>query len=57
MSKGLRKFHTFPRPRDSGIVFSINRNRMDEAQWQEDAATAGEWIQYIELWPADSYND
>ncbi|MBA3961568.1 MAG: hypothetical protein H0X40_06675 [Chthoniobacterales bacterium] len=38
-----------------GIVFTINRNRMDEAQLQEDAATAGEWIQYIELWPADSY--
>ncbi|MBA3544753.1 MAG: hypothetical protein H0T83_09995 [Chthoniobacterales bacterium] len=38
-----------------GIVFSINRNRMDEAKLNEDAATAGEWIQYIELWPADSY--
>ncbi len=39
----------------AGIVFSINRNRMDEAQPNEDPATAGEWIQYIELWPADSY--
>lgn len=38
-----------------GIVFSINRNRMDEAKLNEDAATAGEWIQYIELWPADTY--
>jgi hypothetical protein len=38
-----------------GIVFSINRNRMDEAQSNEDPATAGKWIQYIELWPADSY--
>ena len=38
-----------------GIVFSINCNRMDEAQPNEDPATAGEWIQYIELWPADSY--
>ncbi len=33
---------------------SFNRNRMDEAQPNEDA-TAGEWIQYIEFWPADSY--
>ena len=39
----------------AGIVFSINRNRMDEAQLNEDPATAGEWIEYIELWPADSY--
>lgn len=38
-----------------GIVFSINRNRMDEAKPNEDAESAGEWIQYIELWPADSY--
>jgi hypothetical protein len=38
-----------------GIVFSINRNRMDEAKPNEDAETAGEWIQYIELWPANSY--
>jgi hypothetical protein len=38
-----------------GIVFSINRNRMDEEKPNEDAETAGEWIQYIELWPADSY--
>jgi hypothetical protein len=38
-----------------GIVFSINRNRMDEAQLNEDATAAGEWIQYIELWPSDSY--
>ncbi len=38
-----------------GIVFSINRNRMDEEKLNEDAATAGEWIQYIELWPADTY--
>jgi hypothetical protein len=28
---------------------------MDEAQSNEDPATAGKWIQYIELWPADSY--
>jgi hypothetical protein len=38
-----------------GIVFSINRHRMDEAKPNEDAESAGEWIQYIELWPADSY--
>lgn len=38
-----------------GIVFSVNRNRMDEARPNEDPTTAGEWIQYIELWPADSY--
>lgn len=38
-----------------GIVFTINRNRMDEAKPNEDAESAGEWIQYIELWPADSY--
>jgi hypothetical protein len=38
-----------------GVVFSINRNRMDEAKPNEDEESAGEWIQYIELWPADSY--
>jgi hypothetical protein len=38
-----------------GVVFSINRNRMDEAKPNEDEKSAGEWIQYIELWPADSY--
>lgn len=38
-----------------GVVLSINRNRMDEAKLNEDTASAGEWIQYIELWPADIY--
>jgi hypothetical protein len=39
-----------------GIVLSISRNRMDEAQPGEDRTTAGEWIQYIELWPAKGYS-
>ncbi|MGI8432241.1 MAG: hypothetical protein ACR2MW_08135 [Chthoniobacterales bacterium] len=38
----------------NGMVLSINRNRMDEAQPNGDPVTAGEWIQYIELWPADT---
>jgi hypothetical protein len=39
-----------------GMVLDINRKRMDDAQSGEDPATAGEWIQYIDLWPAKSYS-
>ncbi len=39
-----------------GMVLDINRNRMDEERPGEDRSTAGEWIQYIELWPAKSYS-
>jgi hypothetical protein len=38
-----------------GMVLVINRNRMDEERPGEDRSTAGEWIQYIELWPAKGY--
>ncbi|MGH9409165.1 MAG: hypothetical protein ACRD1V_06900, partial [Vicinamibacterales bacterium] len=31
------------------MVLSINRKRMDEEQPGEDPATAGEWIQYVDL--------
>jgi hypothetical protein len=37
------------------MVLSIDRNRMDEAVSGEDAATAGEWIQYVNLWPKSDY--
>ncbi len=39
-----------------GMVLDINRNRMDEEKPGEDRATAGEWIQYVELWPAKDYS-
>jgi hypothetical protein len=38
-----------------GVVLSISRNRMDDARPDEDPATAGEWIQYIDLWTAADY--
>jgi hypothetical protein len=38
-----------------GMVLDIERNRMDEERPGEDARTAGEWIQYIELWPRKDY--
>lgn len=37
------------------VVLDIRRKRMDDAKAGEDSATAGEWIQYIELWPAKSH--
>ena len=39
-----------------GVVLDISRNRMDEARADEDRSVAGEWIQYIELWPAKGYS-
>lgn len=38
-----------------GIVIDISRNRMDDAKAGEDPTTAGEWIQYIALWPQKTY--
>lgn len=38
-----------------GMVLDISRKRMDDANPGEDLATAGEWIQYIDLWPAKGY--
>ena len=37
------------------MVLSINRKRMDEAKPGEDAGTAGEWIQYVDLWARKEY--
>jgi hypothetical protein len=39
-----------------GIVLDIRRKRMDDAKAGEDLATAGEWIQYIELWASKTYS-
>lgn len=39
-----------------GMVLDISRNRMDEEKPGEDRTKAGEWIQYIELWPAKGYS-
>lgn len=38
------------------MVLDINRNRMDDPKAGEDSATAGEWIQYIQLWSARTYS-
>ncbi len=38
-----------------GMVLDIERNRMDEERPGEDAKTAGDWIQYIEMWPRKDY--
>jgi hypothetical protein len=42
--------------RKEEMVLVINRNRMDEAKAGEDEQTAGEWIQYVELWPVKDYS-
>lgn len=39
-----------------GMVLDVERNRMDDEKPGEDRATAGEWIQFIELWPAKDYS-
>jgi len=39
-----------------GIVLTISRKRMDDEKPGEDSLTAGEWIQYIDLWPAKTYS-
>jgi hypothetical protein len=38
-----------------GVVLSISRKRMDDEKAGEDTVTAGEWIQYIDLWPAKTF--
>jgi hypothetical protein len=37
------------------MILSIARNRMDDAQPGEDDKTAGQWIQYVELWPQQEF--
>ncbi len=39
-----------------GVVLDISRKRIDDERPGEDAATAGEWIQYIDLWAAKNYS-
>jgi hypothetical protein len=39
----------------SGIILRIETRRMDDPAAGEDAATSGEWIQFIELWSASGY--
>jgi hypothetical protein len=39
-----------------GTVLTISRKRMDDEKPGEDSLTAGEWIQYIDLWPAKTYS-
>ena len=39
----------------NGIVLDIGTRRMDDEAPGEDAATAGRWIQFVELWPRDDY--
>jgi len=38
-----------------GMVLDIGRRRMDDPVEGEDGATAGEWIQTVDLWPHDDY--
>ena len=37
------------------MVLDIGTRRMDDAAPGENAATAGRWIQFIDLWPHDDY--
>ena len=37
------------------VVLAIERKRMDDPTPGEDAATAGEWIEYIDLWQRADY--
>ena len=39
-----------------GVVLNIGRKRMDDATAGEDTATAGAWIQYIQLWSAKTWS-
>ena len=39
----------------NGMVLDIGTRRMDDAAPGENAATAGRWIQFIDLWPHDDY--
>jgi hypothetical protein len=38
-----------------GIVFDIGARRMDDPKDGEDKATAGEWIQTVDLWAHDDF--
>jgi len=39
-----------------GTVLHIESRRMDDSKPDEDVATAGEWIQYIELWERSNFS-
>jgi len=39
----------------NGIILDIGTRRMDDAAPGENAATAGRWIQFVDLWPRDDY--
>ena len=39
----------------NGMVLDIGTRRMDDAAPGEDPATAGRWIQFVDLWPRDDY--
>lgn len=39
----------------NGITLDIESRRMDDEVEGEDKATAGEWIQYVEVWAKDNY--
>ncbi len=62
MSRGYQRLHggatRGPEGRSwlkDGMVLDVEEKRMDDAQPGEDPATAGEWIQYIEIWPQKDY--
>ncbi len=38
-----------------GMVLDVESRRVDDEQPGEDPTTAGEWIQYIEVWPRKDY--
>lgn len=38
-----------------GMVLDVESKRMDDEQPGENPATAGEWIQFIDLWPQKAY--
>jgi hypothetical protein len=38
-----------------GMVLDIESKRMDDEKLGENPRTAGEWIQFIELWPSKDY--
>ncbi|MEP6492065.1 MAG: hypothetical protein ABJF01_05275 [bacterium] len=37
-------------------MLTISRKRMDDARPGEDTATAGEWVQVLDLWAAKTYS-
>ena len=41
--------------RKDGMILDVERKRMDDEKPGEDKASAGEWIQFIELWPVKGY--